>query len=140
AANIFVGLRTPQGTSELDTVIKQLEDAEYPVVDLSEDEMAKQHVRYMVGGRPAEALQERLFSFEFPEHPGALQKFLLTLGMNWNITLFHYRNHGAAYGRVLTGFELPDGEMKAFSAYLVKLGYQYKEETNNPAYKFFLAH
>ncbi|WP_067050882.1 threonine ammonia-lyase, biosynthetic [Moritella sp. JT01] len=140
AANIFVGLRTPQGTAELATVIKQLEDAEYPVVDLSEDEMAKQHVRYMVGGRPAEDLQERLFSFEFPEHPGALQNFLLTLGMNWNITLFHYRNHGAAYGRVLTGFELPDGEMKAFSAYLVKLGYQYKEETNNPAYKFFLAH
>jgi threonine dehydratase len=140
SANIFVGLRTPLGAAELATVIQQLQDAEYPVVDLSEDEMAKQHVRYMVGGRPAEALQERLFSFEFPEHPGALQKFLLTLGTNWNITLFHYRNHGAAYGRVLAGFELPDTEMAAFGEYLVKLGYQHKEETSNPAYKFFLAH
>lgn len=139
-ANIFVGLRTPQGTTELQQVIQQLRDEQYPVVDLSEDEMAKQHVRYMVGGRPAEAITERLFSFEFPEHPGALQKFLLTLGMKWNITLFHYRNHGAAYGRVLAGFELPDSEMIAFGDYLQQLGYQHKDETENPAYKFFLAH
>lgn len=139
-ANIFVGLRTPNGVTEVEQVIQQLSDEAYPVVDLSEDEMAKQHVRYMVGGRPAEAITERLFSFEFPEHPGALQNFLLTLGMKWNITLFHYRNHGAAYGRVLAGFELPDEEMAAFGDYLKKLGYQHKEETNNPAYKFFLAH
>ena len=139
-ANIFVGLRTPKGQADLAKVIQQLQAAAYPVVDLSEDEMAKQHVRYMVGGRPAEALSERLFSFEFPEHPGALQKFLLTLGMHWNITLFHYRNHGAAYGRVLAGFELLDTEMTAFAEYLHKLGYQHKEETANPAYKFFLAH
>lgn len=139
-ANIFVGLRTPQGTAELQQVIQQLRDEQYPVVDLSEDEMAKQHVRYMVGGRPAEAITERLFSFEFPEHPGALQKFLLTLGMKWNITLFHYRNHGAAYGRVLAGFELPDTEMIAFGDYLQQLGYQHKDESENPAYKFFLAH
>lgn len=139
-ANIFVGIKTRQGASELAQIISQLEAEHYPVADLSDDEMAKQHVRYMVGGRPAEALEERLFSFEFPEHPGALQNFLLTLGMKWNITLFHYRNHGAAYGRVLAGFELPDADMAAFGEHLEKLGYQYKEQTDNPAYKFFLAH
>ncbi len=139
-ANIFVGIKTRQGASELAQVISQLEAENYPVADLSDDEMAKQHVRYMVGGRPAEALEERLFSFEFPEHPGALQNFLLTLGMKWNITLFHYRNHGAAYGRVLAGFELPDADMAAFGEHLERLGYQYKEQTDNPAYKFFLAH
>jgi threonine dehydratase len=92
----------------------------------------------MVGGRPCQPITERLFSFEFPECPGALMSFLTTLGENWNITLFHYRNHGAAFGRVLAGFELPDDQRNDFHSHLEQLGYQYKDETENPAYRVFL--
>ena len=106
---------------------------------MSDNEMAKLHVRYMVGGRPPALLNEHLFSFEFPEQPGALMTFLKTLGERWNITLFHYRNHGAAEGLVLAGFDFPDTERADFEAHLKQLGYQYAEETENPAYKFFLS-
>ncbi|MDO6527831.1 threonine ammonia-lyase, biosynthetic [Motilimonas sp. 1_MG-2023] len=138
-ANIFVGVRIPGGFDELHQLTDNLVQASYPVVDLSNDEMAKLHVRYMVGGRPNRAIEERLFSFEFPEQPGALIKFLQTLGTRWNITLFHYRNHGAAYGRVLAGFSLPDNDNDEFTQHLDKLGYEVKEETHNPAYKLFLS-
>ena len=89
---------------------------------------------------PQEPLNERLFSFEFPESPGALTNFLATLGENWNITLFHYRNHGAAFGRVLAGFELEDAQYDDFVKHLEQLGYQYKDESNNPVFTTFLTH
>ncbi|WP_099610079.1 threonine ammonia-lyase, biosynthetic [Vibrio fujianensis] len=138
-ANIFVGVRLLGGQDELNTIISELRCGGYPVVDLSEDEMAKLHVRYMIGGKPSKPLKERLYSFEFPEYPGALLKFLSTLGTHWNISLFNYRNHGADYGRVLCGFELEEHDLSRFSAHLRELGYQCKDETDNPSYQFFLS-
>jgi threonine dehydratase len=137
-ANIFVGVRLQNGQAELDNIIHDLRAGGYPVVDLSDDEMAKLHVRYMIGGKPSKPLQERLYSFEFPEYPGALIKFLSTLGTHWNISLFNYRNHGADYGRVLCGFELADSDLDRFSAHLRELGYQCKDVTDDTAYQFFL--
>lgn len=139
-ANIFVGIRTPQGFDELSVLTENLANAGYSVADLSHDEMAKLHVRYMVGGMPTQQLTERLYSFEFPEHPNALLKFLKQLGVHANITLFHYRNHGAAYGQVLAGFEITDDQVEEFSQHLEALGYSYKDETFNQAYRFFLSH
>jgi threonine dehydratase len=138
-ANIFVGVRTPQGFEELSSLTEKLAIAGYSVADLSLDETAKLHVRYMVGGVPAQQLTERLYSFEFPEHPNALIKFLNLLGVHANITLFHYRNHGAAYGQVLAGFEIQDDQIENFSKHLDALGYSYKDETFNLAYRFFLS-
>ena len=138
-ANVFVGVRLMQGQEELEGIIQDLRKGGYPVVDLSDDEMAKVHVRYMIGGRPSKPLKERLYSFEFPEYPGALLNFLSTLGTHWNISLFNYRNHGADYGRVLCGFELEEQDLLSFTSHLRELGYQWKDETDNPAYKFFLA-
>ena len=120
-------------------IINDLREGDYAVVDLSDDEMAKLHIRYMIGGKPSKPLKERLYSFEFPEYPGALIKFLDTLGTHWNISLFNYRNHGADYGRVLCGFELGDDDLAQFSTHLEELGYQCKDETDNPSYKFFLS-
>ncbi len=137
-ANIFVGIRLQEGQQELNTIIQELQQSDYTVVDLSDDEMAKQHIRYMIGGKPKAALKERLYSFEFPEYLGALVKFLHTLGTHWNISLFNYRNHGADYGRVLCGFELNEDDLARFSEHLTELGYQYKDETDNPSYRFFL--
>jgi len=97
-------------------------------------------VRYMVGGVPSEQLKERLYSFEFPEHPNALIKFLNLLGMHANITLFHYRNHGSAYGQVLAGFDIDGQQVEEFNQHLNELGYNYKDETLNPAYQYFLSH
>ncbi|TDM55883.1 threonine ammonia-lyase, biosynthetic [Aliivibrio fischeri] len=138
-ANIFVGVRLQEGQEELDNIINDLQKGEYPVVDLSDDEMAKLHIRYMIGGKPSKTIQERLYSFEFPEYPGALVRFLSTLGTHWNISLFNYRNHGADYGRVLCGFELTDSDLASFSKHLEELGYQWKDETDNLAYRFFLS-
>lgn len=138
-ANIFVGLRLMGGKEELSSIIQDLKTTGYPVIDLSDDEMAKQHIRYMVGGKPSKKLKERLYSFEFPEYPGALLNFLSTLGTHWNISLFNYRNHGADYGRVLCAFELKEEDLSRFSAHLVELDYRYKDETDNPAYQFFLS-
>jgi threonine dehydratase len=106
---------------------------------MTNNELAKLHVRYMVGGKPGEQLSERLFRFEFPEYPGALERFLDTLGANWNISLFHYRNHGAATGNVLAAFEVPEQDNAAFSEHLQRLAYAYQEETNNPCYQQFLS-
>ncbi|HGF7235431.1 TPA: threonine ammonia-lyase, biosynthetic, partial [Vibrio cholerae] len=126
-ANIFVGVRLVGGPEELKSIIHELRQSGYPVQDLSDDEMAKLHIRYMIGGRPSKPLTERLYSFEFPEYPGALLKFLSMLGTHWNISLFNYRNHGADYGRVLCGFELDTPDLVRFSEHLVELGYRYKD-------------
>ncbi|NBG70703.1 threonine ammonia-lyase, biosynthetic [Yersinia pestis] len=137
-ACIFVGVRLTRGYAERVEILAELQDKGYQVVDLSDDEMAKLHVRYMVGGRPSKPLRERLFSFEFPESPGALLKFLHTLGTHWNISLFHYRSHGTDFGRVLAAFELSATEPQ-FEERLAALGYYCHDETDNPAFKFFLA-
>ncbi len=100
--------------------------------------MAKLHVRYMVGGRGSGIEHERLFRFEFPERPGALLKFLNAIGTQWNITLFHYRNHGSDYGRVLAGVQIPPGDNVDFDLHVRELKYVYAEETDNPVYRMFL--
>lgn len=138
-ANIFVGIRTPEGAEELREITENLSNKGYAVADLSQDEVAKLHLRYMVGGAPVEKIKERVYSFEFPEHPNALVKFLNMLGTHANITLFHYRNHGAAYGQVLAAFEVTEQRLDAFNLHLQALGYNYKDETDNQAYRFFLA-
>lgn len=137
-ADIFVGVRIADANDK-NTLIAHLESESLKVCDLTDNELAKLHVRYMIGGASADNNQERLFSFEFPEYPGALDNFLNTLGELWNITLFHYRNHGAAFGQVLAGFEInPDIETEFFK-HLETLGYQWQEETQNPAYQAFLS-
>jgi threonine dehydratase len=108
------------------------------VVDLTDDEMAKVHVRFMVGGRARGLGSERLLSFEFPERPGALLSFLRQLSGRWSITLFHYRNHGAAFGRVLAGIQVPEEERAGFAAALEGVGYAHRDESSNPAYGLFL--
>jgi threonine dehydratase len=108
------------------------------VLDLSDDEMAKVHIRYMVGGRSQEVADELLYRFQFPERPGALLRFLTRMGERWNISLFHYRNHGADYGRVLMGIQVPAGEKDDLEGFLTELGYPYREETENPSYRLFL--
>ncbi len=138
-AHIFVGIKLREGEKEYAQLAAGLTDKGYQCFNLSNNEMAKLHVRYMVGGRPPCLLNEKLFSFEFPEQPGALKNFLDTLGENWNITLFHYRNHGAAEGLVLAGFDIKGEQRAEFDQHLAKLGYQYEEQTDNPAYKFFLS-
>ncbi|HEW9974723.1 TPA: threonine ammonia-lyase, biosynthetic [Shewanella algae] len=138
-AVVFAGIRLSEGASELQAIVSRLESAGFAVQDLSADEAAKLHVRYMVGGLPPEPLEEKLLSFEFPEHPGALLQFLTTLKSKWNISLFHYRNHGAAFGRVLAGFEVPKADEAAFDQFLDELGFVCQDETDNPAYRLFLA-
>ncbi|HEH9418944.1 TPA: threonine ammonia-lyase, biosynthetic [Aeromonas sobria] len=137
-ASLFVSVRLTGGDQELGQIIDQLGGNGYPVVNMTESELAKNHVRYMIGGRPARPLGERLYSFKFPEQPGALMRFLETLGCRWNISLFHYRNHGADYGRVLCAFELPDEDIAAFHDYLREIGYRWKEVSDDPAYRLFL--
>lgn len=136
-AHIFVGVKI-SSLEEREKLISELREADHPVLDLTDNEVAKSHVRHMVGGHAPNISNEHLFRFEFPERPGALGKFLNTLGGHWNISLFHYRNHGAAYGRVLTGIQVPREDMKAFRLKLEELGYPYWEETSNPAYAAFL--
>jgi threonine dehydratase len=138
AAQLFVGLALSGERKEKEALIKGLQDAGYPVVDMSDNEMAKLHVRYMVGGHGRGIENERLFRFEFPERPGALLKFLNAIGTQWNITLFHYRNHGSDYGRVLAGVQVPQQESVDFDLHVRELKYVYVEETDNPAYKMFL--
>jgi len=137
-ANIFVGIRMQNSENEREQMMQQLTENNIPVIDLSDDVLAKVHLRYMVGGIPAKAFREQVVSFDFPEVPGALLRFLETLGDRWNITLFHYRNHGAAYGRILAGFDIPENEQPLFESYLNELGYRYNNESNNPAYHLFL--
>ena len=137
-ANIFVGLRLVRGQQELEGIIQDLRQAGYPVQDLSDDDIAKEHIRYMIGGRSQHIAHERLYNFEFPEYPGALLAFLNTLGTRWNISLFNYRNQGADYGRVLCGFDVEPESLLIFTQHLRQLGYQWKDVTQNPAYDFFL--
>ena len=136
-AHIFVGVEVT-GLEEARVLARALADHGYPCVDLSEDDLAKTHVRHMVGGRAANAAGEALFSFEFPERPGALMQFLTSLGSRWNISLFHYRNHGAAFGCVLCGLEVPPAERGEIVERLARLGFSYVDETQNPAARFFL--
>jgi threonine dehydratase len=136
-AHIFVGIAT-ESRGDAGVLADQLAARGYQAVDLTENEMAKLHVRHMVGGRAPDARHERLCRFQFPERPGALMQFLEKLGGRWNISLFHYRNHGADFGRVLAGFEVPDGDLGAFEQFLVGLGYDHVLEDDNAAYRFFL--
>lgn len=136
-ARIFVGVQIKHRV-ESDELIKKLVAKGFPSLDLTENELAKIHARYMVGGRVPEITDERIFSFEFPERPGALGDFVERIGTTWNITLFHYRNHGSDFGRVLCGIQVPSASRKAFNYFLKKLGYAYREETNNPVYTLFL--
>ncbi|HXU42653.1 MAG TPA: threonine ammonia-lyase, biosynthetic [Burkholderiales bacterium] len=136
-AHIFVGVEVGD-RSQTARIVKTLRRNALKTIDLSDNEMAKWHVRHMVGGRAPFAKNELLYRFEFPERPGALMKFLDSMRSDWNISLFHYRNHGADYGRVLVGIQVPREEMRQFRAFLQKLGYPYADETRNPAYRLFL--
>jgi len=137
-AHIFVGVQLRHGGREHAELLEKLEALGYLFADLSDDEMAKLHIRHMVGG-VAGLENERLFRFEFPERPGALLDFLQAIGTDWNISLFHYRNHGSDYGRVLAGIEVPESESDELEAHLAELGYAHFEESDNPAYRMFLA-
>ena len=137
AAHVFVGLQV-QDQRETATVVRTLRGRGFKTLDLSGNEMAKLHVRHLVGGHAPLASNELLYRFEFPERPGALLKFLNSMRSDWNISLFHYRNHGADYGRVLVGMQVPPGEMPAFRKFLKTLGYPWVDESGNPAYRLFL--
>ncbi len=137
AAHVFVGIRIT-GPHEADAIAAALREAGYDTFNLTDDETAKLHVRHMVGGRAVGADHERLISFSFPERAGALTEFLDAMAHPWNISLFHYRNHGSDYGRVLTGIQVPPAENEEFQSFLDRLGYDYTEETDNPACRLFL--
>ncbi|PPI86365.1 threonine ammonia-lyase, biosynthetic [Candidatus Pantoea edessiphila] len=136
-AYIFVGVHLTNGFKERNEIIDHMTNAGYKIIDFSDNEIAKLHIRYMIGGKPLKNFEERLFSFEFPEAPGALLKFLQVLSNNWNISLFHYRSHGTDYGRVLAAFQ-PSNSNCNLEKHLITLGYNFHEETNNPAFHFFL--
>lgn len=138
-AKIFVGVRLGGDIQEREQLANLLNNANYQVDDFTDNELAKLHVRYMIGGQTPDIVQERIFRFQFPEYPGALERFLDTLGEHWNITLFHYRNHGAAYGQVLAGFEVSDKQKADFFDHLKDLGYEWQEESDNKAYRAFLS-
>ena len=136
-AHIFVGIAV-DGRAQTSKLVRNLKRHGLTTLDLSDNEIAKAHVRHMVGGRAPFAKHELLYRFEFPERPGALLGFLRAMRSDWNISLFQYRNHGADYGRVLVGMQVPRNEMREFTAFLRKLGYPYADETRNPAYRLFL--
>jgi threonine dehydratase len=139
SARVFVGLSVAPGGDDLARLVGQLEKGGYEVLDLTDNETAKLHVRYMVGGRASEDLDhEMVFRVEFPERPGALLAFLEALGSSFNISMFHYRNHGAAYGRILVGMDVPGNKRKALREAMAAVGYRYWEETENAAYKAYL--
>lgn len=138
-AQIFVGIKLSGGQAEKATLLQLFRDGDYPVTDISDNDTAKLHIRHMVGGRPQNLTDEVVYRFQFPERPGALLNFLNHIGERWNISLFHYRNHGSAFGRVLCGMQVPAADMKAFQEFLGTLGYNYWPETDNPVYKTFLS-
>lgn len=138
-AQIFVGVKLAGGEKEKAQIMAMLRDAGHQVIDMTDNEVAKLHVRYMVGGRATALKDEVLYRFQFPERPGALLAFLDSLRPDWNISLFHYRNHGADYGRVLAGIQVPEDQRGQFVACIEALGYSYWDETANPAYGLFLA-
>ena len=137
-AHVFVGVALKQGAVEKLQLIDALENSGYAALDLSGDETAKSHVRYMVGGRAKQAVNEKLYRFSFPEQPGALLGFLKNMASQWNISLFHYRNHGSDFGRVLLGIQVPSDEALNFTRFLNETGFKYSNESDNPAYKLFL--
>jgi threonine dehydratase len=136
-AHIFVGVQI-QNRQDAVAIASNFEAHGFKTIDLTDDELTKLHLRHMVGGRSSLAHNELLYRFEFPERPGALTKFLNCMSPNWNISLFHYRNHGADYGRIVVGMQVPPDEMTEWQAFLDTLGYQYWDESQNPAYKLFL--
>ncbi|MCL2524973.1 MAG: threonine ammonia-lyase, biosynthetic [Betaproteobacteria bacterium] len=140
-AHVFVGVQVANRKESL-KLAEGLEKHGYPTLDLTDDEIAKNHVRHMVGGHAPEVckdgMHELIYRFEFPERPGALMNFLTQMSAGWNISLFHYRNHGADYGKVLVGMQVPPDEMDEFRSFLTKLGYAYRDESQNPAYRLFL--
>jgi threonine dehydratase len=138
AAQLFVGFALSQARGEKESVVAALRAVGFTVQDMSANEMAKLHVRYMVGGHSRGIENEQLYRFEFPERPGALVRFLQAVGTRWNISLFHYRNHGSDYGRVLAGIQVPPAERAEFLDHLNDLHYSYTDETKNPAYRIFL--
>ena len=137
-AHVFVGVQVA-GRGEADDLARTFREAGLQTLDLTDDELAKLHVRHLVGGHAAETDHERLYRFEFPERPGALAGFLTSMSPEWNISLFHYRNHGSDVGRVLAGIQVPPGDHDAFDAFLDQLGYRHWEETDHHAYHLFLA-
>ncbi|MEK8089875.1 threonine ammonia-lyase, biosynthetic [Thermithiobacillus plumbiphilus] len=137
SAHIFVGIST-RSREDAQGLTECLNEAGYATTDLSDNEMAKLHVRHMVGGHSPAVRNELIYRFEFPERPGALMEFLEKLGGHWNISLFHYRNHGADFGRILAGIEVPPEDLPAFEQFLARLGYPHVREDDNPAYRFFL--
>jgi threonine dehydratase len=136
-AHIFVGLQIAN-RADATQMAASFTDCGFETIDLTDDELTKLHVRHMVGGRSPLAEHELLYRFEFPERPGALMKFVTSMSPDWNISLFHYRNHGADYGRIVVGTQVPPAEMPQWQAFLDTLGYQYWDESQNPAYKLFL--
>jgi threonine dehydratase len=136
-AHVFVGIRI-DGPAESAALVEDLRTADYGVLDLTDNEMAKLHVRHMVGGRSDAIFDERLIAFSFPERAGALVEFLDAMQHPWNISLFHYRNHGSDYGRVLVGIQVPDRELSKLDEFLARLGYEWTDETENPAGRLFL--
>ncbi len=137
-AHIFVGIELSRGAKEKNALIDRLTHGDYDVTDITDNETAKMHIRHMVGGHAESINDEVLFRFQFPERPGALLKFLTHIGQHWNISLFHYRNHGAAYGRVLVGLQAHASEHLKLMEYFDSLGYDYWKEDDNPAYRLFL--
>ena len=137
-ANVFVGIKTDNISSDSEKIFKDLKSNNYDYLDLTMDEVAKLHLRYMVGGKPSADINEKLFRFEFPEKPGALLNFLNKMHKDWDITLFHYRNHGSAFGRVLVGINLGNYNKDDLQNFLQDLGYKYSDETENKGYSSFL--
>jgi threonine dehydratase len=139
AALVFLGLSVAPGGKDLAEQLADLQEQGYATEDMTDNEMAKLHIRYMVGGRaPAQLQDEVVYRVEFPERPGALLKFLSGLGQRWNISMFHYRNHGAAYGRILLGVQVPRAERREFREVLEAVGYPFWDETRNRAYQLYL--
>jgi len=136
-AHVFVGIQV-RDQAETSELVGKLQSNKLATLDLSDNEMAKLHLRHLVGGHAPEVKDEIMFRFEFPERPGALMLFLNSMSHSWNISLFHYRNHGADYGRVLVGMQVPHHDKKALKTFLDTLGYRYWDESNNPAYRLFL--
>ncbi|MGB5900863.1 MAG: threonine ammonia-lyase, biosynthetic, partial [Geitlerinemataceae cyanobacterium] len=137
AAQIFVGVQI-KNRADAAKLVANFEASGFKTIDLTDDELTKLHLRHMVGGRSPLAHNELLYRFEFPERPGALMKFVSSMSPNWNISMFHYRNNGADYGRIVVGIQVPPDEMEAWQAFLETLGYRYWDESQNLAYKLFL--
>ena len=138
-ARVFAGIQLSHGADEKVKLIAKLISKGYQVDDMSGNEVAKLHTRYMIGGHPGGSVtNELLYRFQFPEKPGALLNFLMKVGNRWNISLFHYRNHGSNFGRILMGFQVDKGDLKAFNAFLKSIDIPFWNETDNEAYRLFL--